>query len=519
LNNSVLELVPTSEVALLKSLPVDQQALLVTNGNYFYSPFHYVMDSSNNEFDLRAYYLDNPSISSRSFVAENDTTLLQVSTRNSAISRTATGYKLQIATSSSDLYKALSDDECFVELAFIPTGDISRAYLKGVLIGKTDDDERIFEFDLATNFSIATDDELTMTNFTQFNENPRLIDVPLEKTYDVIYSTNSVMGNQWTLSVIDKLMGEYELPVNTVAITHEQLRLHLGDSLKKLWCRARSVVSENQYEKWALDVPATYLEDVYEKNLITGAAFTITGGVLTYNKIHSAGDPVLDEDDEPVYSHRAGDVKHNSYGVPILVSSREMLRQMDIMLIEGSYHFATDELSGKYRKDLVGKVVSWLTEDLPLLGGDLLEQTVMYFYPTTTIGNVKAIVNNGITVTLDAGQSFAVRLSVRDSIYKNLELRSAISKKTISTISAALSSEIVATSNIIDQLRDQYKNDVVGISLTGLGGDKNYDVVIMKDDSTRLSIRKRLMARSDESLGLEEDVTIEFVNLDSKVIV
>lgn len=519
LKNGVLELVPVSEIAFLQSLPVDQQALLVTNGAYFYSPFHYVMDSNNNEFDLRAYYLDNPYIASRSFVGENDTTLLQVSTGDSNLVRTPTGYKLHVSTSSSDAYKDLQDDQCFAELAFTPTGDSARAYLKGTLIGHMQDtNERVFEFDLSTTYAIGSDDELALTKFTQFNETPRIINVPLETTFDLLYSTNATMGAQWVLSPFDNILGYYELPPNTKAITYEKIKLHLGDPLKRLWCRARSVVSENQYQRWLVDDPATYLDDVYQRDPVTGASFSVVGGQMVYNKIHSKGDPVLDGNGDPVFRNRAGDIKYDNYGVPILISSRDMLRQMDIMLIEGSYHFATNQVSINYRQELVNKVVTWLTEDLPTMGNDLLEQTVMYYYPTTTIGNVKATVSNGLTVTLDAGQFFSVRLSVRDNVYKNPELRDAISKKTVKTISSVLSNAIVAASDIVDALREQYKDDVIGINFSGLGGVKDYDVVIMNDDSTRLSIRKRLIARSDESLALEEDVSIEFVNLDARKV-
>jgi len=512
LNKGVLEIVPSSEVTYIKSLPADQQATVITNGNYFYTPFHYVMDLTNNEFDLRSYYLDSPSIVTRSFVAENDTTLLQVSTSTASLVRTATGYKLRISTSSSDAFKEVDDDQIFVQLAIIPTGDIARAYLEGTLVGLNEKNERIYEFDLSTNFSIDSDGELSMLNFTMYNDTPRIVKVPLQASYDIIYATDTTVGPQWTLSNIDSILGYHVLPANTRAITHEKIQLHFGDSLNYLWCRARSVASEQQYDRWAIDIPATYEQDVYQRDLATGLAFTIVAGEVVYTKLHSAGDPVFDGNGDPVYKHRKGDIKTDSYGVPLIVAPRDLLRQMDILLIEGSYYFATDSFSSDYRKALISKVVGWLTDDLPTMGDELLEKTNIYYYPTTTIGNIKVMVNNGSTVTIDAGQSLYVKLHVRRNVYNNAELRDAISKKTVKVISDALSNTVVSTSDIVDQLRAQYKDDVIAVSFKGLGGDKNYDVVTMLDDSTRLSIRKRLVSRSDETLTLEEAVTIEFVD-------
>ena len=512
LDKGVLEIVPTSEIQYIKSLPSDQQATVITNGNYFYTPFHYVMDLTNREFDLRAYYLDSPSIVNRSFVAENDTTLLQVSTSTATMLRTESGYKLRISTSSSDAFKEIDDDQVFVQLAVIPTGDIARAYLDGQLIGLNDKNERIYEFDLSTNFSIDSNGELSMLNFTMYNDTPRIVKVPLKAKYDILYSTSFTVGPQWSLSNIDSILGYHVLPANTHAITHEKIELHFGDSLNYLWCRARSVVSEQQYDRWAMDIPATYEQDVYERDLATGMAFSIVDNQVVYTKLHSAGDPVVDENGDPVYKYRAGDIKTDSYGVPIISAPRDLLRQMDILLIEGSYYFATDSFSNDYRKTLVSKVVSWLTDDLPNMGGDLLEKTNIYYYPTTTIGNIKVMVNNGTTVTIDAGQTLYVKLHVRRNVYNNSELRDTISKKTVKVISDALVNTVVSTSDIVDQLRAQYKDDVIAVSFKGLGGDKNYDVLTMLDDSTRLSVRKRLVSRSDETLTLEEAVTIEFVD-------
>jgi hypothetical protein len=63
----------------------------------------------------------------------------------------------------------------------------------------------------------------------------------------------------------------------------------------------------------------------------------------------------------------------------------------------------------------------------------------------------------------------------------------------------------------VDELRNQYQDDVISLEIKGLGGTSNLNVVTMTDDSKRLSIRKRLVSRNDETLALEEDVTIDFV--------
>lgn len=517
LTSGILDIVPQSEIDVVKSLPVDQQATLITNGNYLYTPFHYVMDFTNNEFDLRSYYLDDPQIVNRSFVSENDTTLLQVGTGSSSLTRTNNGYKLTIVTNSSDEYKALDDSEVFVQLAIIPKGESVRAYVNGVYLGKNSNNERIFEFDIITSLAIDSSDYIEILSLTMFNNDPKKLKIPLEGSYELLFSTSATVGSQWAISEIDYMLGKHNLPSDIKAISVEKTTLHLGDSLNHLWSRSRSVVSEQNYERYAVNIPATYDKDVYQLDPATGLAFTIVNGQLVYTKLHSAGDPVLSTEGQPVYKHRIGDVKLDAYGNPIIVAPRDLLRQMDLLLIEGAYYFATDSVTSDYRKSLVKTLVGWLTGDLPNMGDNLLEQTEMYFYPTTSIGSIKAVVNNGITVSLEAGQYFSVKLHVRRSVYNNAELRDAISKKTIEVINSILANTVVSISDIVDNLKQQYKDDVISISVKGLGGDKNYDVVSLIDDSTRLSLRKRLVSRNDESLSLEEDVSIEFVDHELKI--
>lgn len=506
----VLQLVPTVEVNTIKAMAADQQAITVNNNGYMYSPFHYVLDSTGNEFTIRPYYLDNPVVENKSFIGENDTTLYQVSTGSYLLSRTEDGYKLRIQTSSSDEFKSLDDSDVFVQLSFLPTGDNERAYILGELIG-LQDNERVYEFDLSTNLSINKSHELAMLKFMMFDLSERVVNLPLLTNFDILYSTNVAIGPQWQMSEIDSKLGHFQLPDNVKAITHEQLKIRLGYHLDYLWTRVRSVVTEESYERWEVDVPAVYEQDVYERDLVTGAAFTIVDDELVYNIIHHKDDPVLDINDQQVFKFRKGDVKFDTYGMPILKNGRDMQRQMEIFLAEGTYYFATNQVSADYRQRLVRSIVDWLIDDLPNMGSNLLEQTRIYYYPTTTLGNVDVMFNSGLITNINAGQAFEVTLYVRGNVYSNLELRNTITRKTIETISKSLESKTVSMSDIVNNLREAYEEDVISLDVKGLGGSSNLNVLTMVDDASRLSIKKELVARSDGTLGLTDAVVIEFI--------
>jgi hypothetical protein len=116
-----------------------------------------------------------------------------------------------------------------------------------------------------------------------------------------------------------------------VGVTRERLKVTFGYALTNLWSRARSVVGEEQYAKWDVDVPATYLADEYELDPVTGRPkFTIVGGKITFNKTHSMGDIQYDSDGKIIYRYVKGDVKRDAYGKPIVTNTRGVVRQMDL---------------------------------------------------------------------------------------------------------------------------------------------------------------------------------------------
>ncbi len=511
-NAGVLQFVSSAEVTTLKAMSAEQLSLAITSATYMFSPFHYVMDSSQNEFNLRPYYLDNPSVSNKSFVATNDTTLLEVTTDSLLLSRTSTGYKLHIQTLSSSAFQALPNNQVFVQLAYIPPGEIDRAYLLGTLISQdSTTGERVYEFDLSTNFSIDPNHYLGMTKLQMYNATPRITRLPLDQTFDILYSTNAALGSQWQPNAIDPLLGAFQLSGILKGVTHETVDLNFGVFLENLWARSRTVVSANQYATWAVDVPATYAADVYQPDPVTGIAFTVVSGNVVYNVLHHAGDPILDTNGQPTYKYRKGDIKLDAYGNPIIVQGRDLLRQMDVFMMDATYYFATNQVATDYVQQLVNTVVNWITVDLAGFDEGLLEETEIFYHPTTTIGSVDVLYGNGLTTTILAGQSFVLNLSVSAKVYADVELRNTLTSQTITTIANGLTQPIVAMSDIVNALRTAYSTDVIGFDISGLGGTLNLQVASVIDGSQRLSLNKRLVARSDNTLAVVEDVTINWL--------
>jgi hypothetical protein len=88
----------------LMDLPADVLVERVTNGNYFYTPFHYVYDVSNDVFTVRPYYFGSPALTRRFFVMDNGTMGIGVNSNNHHFQRTDTGWVLQVMTNSTEMW-------------------------------------------------------------------------------------------------------------------------------------------------------------------------------------------------------------------------------------------------------------------------------------------------------------------------------------------------------------------------------------------------------------------------------
>lgn len=511
-DNGIVNIFPKSNLTTLLNSGPDNIALNVTASSYLYTPFHYVLDATSDEFELRPYYLDKPVAKSIKFISQNETTGLQINTDIYRISKTSNGYILILVTKSNDATKAIDDNSIFAQLSYVPKYEESPAFLNGVLAGRTQEGERIFEFDLDTNFDIDTNHNLAINTFTLLSVDPQPSFTSLDALFTVVYSTNTAMPNNWVTGEVDKKLGTNLLPLNTVGITHEELNLIFGYSLVTLWARSRSVVSSSIYLLYDKDVPWLYKTDVYAIDPITGATMTIGPyGTVQSTLLHRKGDPILDSDGNPTYQYRIGDPVIDVNGNPVVAEKSKIIRQVDMMFIEGSYYFATDSAASTYREDIVSTVVNWLTVELPYLSKPLLEQTRLYFYPKTTMGNIKVFADDGKTTVVEAGQYFNVDLYVNDSTYTNVDLRESLRKTTIKTIDDLLKNSTFATSTAISELRSKYGNDVISLKISGLGGKANLTALSVANDGDRCNIRKRLTKLPDQKLIVEEDVTISFI--------
>lgn len=496
----------------LNAVSVEARANIINQRRYLYTPFHYVLDGTGSEFDVRPYLLTSPFVSEQQFIDVNASAEMQVGISQYDIKPTEYGYKLTIVAKAGERFKLIDPDDIVFQLSYLPRNERTWASMNGNII-EVDDDEMMVEFAIETNFDIAGDDHIRTLNFSMFDDNQREFFTPLLGDFDISFIALNQDMRFYDPGVLDTMITRHLLPANTdrMVISRERLTLNLGRGLRGLWRRGRTILSQESYKRYATDIQATYSRNVYLNDEDGQPVLKINDdGSVDYDTIlHEAGDLVF-IDGEPKYSHLKGDLVRDDNGNKILVEPRKLMREYTLFLMDGLYYFSTDQRVIDYRKSIPTFIVDLLEGDLNQFQKNLRERTELFLYPTTTFGDVMIEANQDERRTVSLGQSISVEYYLQPSSYNNTSLRTTLTNMTHRVISELLGQETISLSAMTSRLRQEAGSDIIEVRVTGLGNDET-SIISVIDQSTRLALGKRAIVLPNMELSVQDDLDIIFL--------
>lgn len=513
--DGVLTIVSDDDLAKLAALSGDALVNAVSDGTYLYTPLHYVLDTALNSFHARPYFLSAPKIELSSFIASNDTLGLTISSSTTrTIERTDEGYVIRIQSISNDVWKALRDDQVHVQLAYIPPGEKSMAYINGrqILVSG----ERIFEFVIKSRWDVEVvnvdEHRLITTNFNMFEPIERNYPTFLTNDFSVIWSVSDYTVPGFESTAVDTALGKFLLPDDVVGVYHETLRLHLGDELTGLWAMSRSMIGLRKFVTYPEDVLATWETNVYKKDPVTKMPIVqeidgVKSLVIEFEK----GTVKLNSDGEQEIKHHKGSAVHDENGNPIMESERNIIRWWDIVLFDGVYRFASDINDVSYRRDVPQILVEWINDTLGPIRKTTLDETDLYFQPRNTLKFVECLVEDSRRIILHTAQFLKVDLYVSKEVYADTALRAAMEESAIKQIVAGLDNVNVARNVIESSITSALGSDLIGVELTGLGGKENdFNIITLLDETARLCVAKTLMVQPDGTYAVIDGIEVNF---------
>lgn len=508
-NNGKVDIIADAEIERLNLLPAEARAREVNMARYVYSPFHNVLDASGDNFELRPYYLDNPVIEQKLFVGENDTANLQASIDTFTIARTVDGYAIRVKLVSGSEFKKLDDNQVVLQLGYEPNNENRWASVNGIYVGK-EDDERVFQFNIKTNYDINSRNALRTTNMTMFSELQDNFFVDLECDLDVTICVVNTITPGYVPNDLDDMVQEHLMSGPFMVVARERLETILGYDMTRMWRRSRPILGLESYKKYEFNVPAFYEVNVYKVDAQGNNILIPDGDGWTFELEHAAGDPVLDAEGKQVMAHVAGDPMYDAVGKPILIAPRKLLREITLFMVDGLFYFANAYEASQYAKEIPMELVNWLKSDIDLLSTQLLEEAKLYLYPTNTYGDTVATVREDQKLTIPVDQAFTLTFYLSTAAYINPTIRPSLIGNAKTTVNRMLDPSTISMSDIITQLQETSGTEVMALEASGLGGEANFTILTVEDEAVRLSIRKKLTILPNNELTVEDDVTFNF---------
>jgi hypothetical protein len=510
-NNGKVQMMTDTEITTLNGLDPETLARTMNESRYVYTPFHYVMDATDNNFDLRPYYLDNPRITEKTYVGENDTSNMQATLNSWDIARIPEGYRVRVRIEASKNFQALDDSQVMCQIGYKPTGENVYASVNGELIGM-EDGNRVYQFDILTNYDIDSTNEMYTTNMSIFSDAQHNFKTSLLNDLDVsILVVNSVTPG-YRPNDIDAMVQSHLLPRQWMLVARERLETTFGYDMTRLWRRNRPVIGEESYKRWEENIQKVYLQNVYKTDEMGNVIIDIgpNGEVITY-LLHAKGELCTNPDGSPIWKHEKGDPVRDENGKLVLVEPRKLLREVVLLMVDAIFNFATEEQAVKYKTEIPMEFVQWIQSDINELNAELMEKAMIYVYPTQTYGDTVVLVRDGQETTIPIDQSFSVSYWLQPAEYSNSTIRPSMTESTKVTIDTMLERKTVSRSDITTQLTEASGSGVLGSDLQGLGGPANYPILTVVDDAVRLSFRKKMELLANQELTVVDDLTVNFL--------
>lgn len=478
-------------------------ANLVNTKNYVFNPFHYVIDMSDDRLDLRPYHLD-PKLTGRQAIAINDASQFSLSTLTTTITLEETGFVLFLEVSMSD---NIDHSRLFSQLSFVPVDDFVKVYLEGELVS-VEDGIAVFKFNFNSSFDIDLYNSIYFSNFKEFSGDTISVKSQLTSSFDLVYGlTNS---STYVSSNIDNMLNPNLIEGLPTSITHERLTFEFGTFLKNLWSKSKNVNSSLEYDYYEEDVPYYFTETIPERNEGRIVFEETSDGMVPKIK-HHKGDPLV-IDGEVQYRYRAGTVKRDPVTMNPLFKSpgRTTQRNLHIFTMDANYLYSSAPTDTNYKDFLIDTVVSICNDDIESMVPDQGENTEILFYPTNSVGTVDVIGNNSENISLDSNVSFEVTVYLTSEAFSNDVLRKSLSTGIKKIIASNLEKRTVAIALIEKEIKESFETDIISVTVSPDFSDEEIDIITTVESSSKLTIRRRLSLLEDNSLYVEDGVTISY---------
>lgn len=509
LDNGLLTVLSNSEVNTLSNLGLEDTLSTYNTGNYLATPFYYLIEQLEYNTLVSVFDMDDVAVTYRDFIGSNTNTNGLISTRDYTLSKVTTGYKLTIVAITNDSFLNY-DDDSFIPQLVADDVDGTRYSIIGTMLGRGPDGEFIYEFLLDSTYDLSYLGTTKLTSITNSinGYNAKLEDT-FQLTYNLVKDLPNDIGTTYRASTDSS-----KLPAQYQVITLEELTLKFGEKLDSLYTPVITYPGSPVLQYHTNDVQAAYSDDVFERDENDFIVFVanpdyVEGGDeprFTYNKLHSAGDLIFEEDGTtPKLAITKGQVITNAAGEPVLEARTIQQIQTKLVLVDYKY-----QLVGTHFEDIKAAIRYSIEEDIEPLEEVMFGLTELKYSLSTSIGDVMVQYDSDTSGSITSGMSFVLTVVVDKVTYSDSAVRTLINTNIQAAISTYVNTSKFSSSELTARINDSIGETVEGFNITSINGRSDIINFTLGSTSDVIGVKAVLELGVDNKIKLTPDIRVVF---------
>lgn len=484
--------------------------------NYTTSPFHIHVLTDDRYPKAISYNLLSCSASELTFLKSNDEVAPQIVVYGVSVihnSGGTGGYTVELVVSKSKDLQDAPEDQIYIYIStYTALGHVAGIQ---ATYDRMENGFYIYKFSITSDYWFNEAGQLNITNFESANVvQPFMLDLETKYFITTMVSKDYLpAGNNDIFNFVSDL--EQATLDKYVVLLRQSVKLHLGHSLKDVVNNDINITyTPIEYEKHPVDVPLTYEQDDYKRDANGNLEFTIENGTPVLTVLHNAGDIVTNELGIPYLKYKAGNIRYDDFGNPIVKKDREIIYQISIMQFDARLFVSEDPDHITYRNTLATNLETYFTT-IRAIQDQLIERTNIYFRPTRTFGTCKFSIGNSLYKRYNLAMRFSVKYYVHAYVNEDQKMKDEIKKVTIEQIHTQLTTKQVSMVSLFDAIREKLSDYIVHVDILGINDTPELQTLIVAEDDAQCILAQTLTINRNDTILLERDLDIEFVTVEN----
>lgn len=499
-SGGIISPLSVEEINYLNNIPNNTLITYLNENELLFSPYSYISSILNNVYSLRIIDF-RTKIEGFSILSNNTNMAARSNIQAYDIAHVSTGYQIRIKLAMNSEFEKINTSKVKGQLKVNLSGNENIGiYFYSYLV------DGVFTFNINTDYYVDEDLTLLISNglseiaTKNIDLSSRLELITYVVEPDIEVNTNSLSNG--------KVKNETEA---TTVITVEDVDVVFGTPIKQLHNNMSISYTDRKYKTYAENVIATYDEIVYDVDSI-GSLLTPNEGLteVEYTVLHDKGDPILDENDNPIILHKKGDYILDEDGNPIIDTVNGLIKYSDLLMLEYSLFRADSAIIN----DVVDSLEAYYL-DMDVYKLSLLEETNIKFKPFINTNSIKIKYNNSYK-SINKNIKPAIELFIETNISLTEE-EMVLLKNTIgAVIHTYLNKDVFYIADIKEDIKANVGFDVAAVRVNI---DRDNDTVlstmekiVLSDVTNRLRINK-VVSNSLGGVNLLYDVDLTITKI------